>query len=616
MNEGRREIIQVVFVLVGIIFLIKLFFIQVLDESYKDLAQVNAILKVPQYPVRGTIYDRNRKLIVYNNPEFDLMIILKEVKHLDSARFCGVFGITRHQLDEYFRALKTEIRNKKASEVKPSPFIRQLSTVDLAKMQDNIDEFPGFYIEARTTRAYASKAGANALGYVSEISKDQLARDKSKFYRQRDYIGQSGIEAYYEEFLRGKRGVKYLIRNKDGVIKGKYEEGRYDTLSYPGQDLVTTLDLDLQEYGEFLMNGKAGSIIALEPATGEVLAMISGPSYDPLMLTGRNYSKNYVLISNDTNKPLFNRPLMAQYRPGSIFKIAQAMVALQEGVIAPETRIRCERGNPMNCHGSHSFEDLRGAITNSCNPYFYNVLRRMVNQGKSNSPFDDTRIGLEEWSRHMASFGFGKPLGIDLPSEKGGLVPSPVYYDRAYGGRPWKFSNIYSIAIGEGENLVVPLQMANFAATVANRGFYYTPHLVKSIGESGLPLPQFREKRLTTIDPRYFEVAVDAMEEVVRSGTGQYRAALKDVVVCGKTGTVQNMRKGQAFVPDHSVFIAFAPKDSPKIAVAVYVEHGGQGARAAASIASLMIEKYLFGGTKRPQIEQYVLKGEFGQFIP
>lgn len=609
MNEGRKEIIQAVFVLIGVIFLIKLFFIQVVDEEYGKIAGVNAILKLPQYPVRGTIYDRNGKLMVYNNPEFDLMIVLKEVKRLDTARFCEVFRIDKENLNRLFKDFKTEIRNRKASELQPYAFIKQLSVYDMARIQDHIDEFPGFHVEARTTRAYASKAGANALGYVSEISKDQLARDKKKFYRQRDYIGQSGIEAYYEEYLRGKRGVKYLMKNKDGVIKGSYDEGKYDTLSYPGQDLTTTLDLDLQEYGEFLMNGKAGSIIALEPGSGEILAMVSGPSYDPLLLTGRNYSKNYVLISNDTNKPLFNRPLMAQYRPGSIFKIAQAMVALQEGVITPETRIRCDR-SIINCHGPHTNEDLRGAITNSCNPYFHGVLRRMVNKGKSNDPFQDTRIGLEEWHHHITSFGFGKPLGIDLPSEKGGLMPSPAYYDRAYRGRPWKFSNIYSISIGEGENLVVPLQMANFAATVANKGFYYLPHLVKSIGDSGKPLPQYQEKHYTTVDSQYFQVAADAMEEVVRSGTGQFRASLKDVVVCGKTGTVQNGTR-----PDHSVFIAFAPKDDPKIAVAVYVEYGGQGARAAASIASLMIEKYLYGGTKRPQIEQYVLKGEFGQFV-
>lgn len=605
MNEGRKEIIQIVFVLVAFIFLVKLFFIQVVEESYKDLAQVNAIRKEIQYPVRGLIYDRNGKLMVYNNPEYDLMVILKEVERFDSVKFCNLFSIDSLQLRGLFKSFFTEIRNKKANELQPYPFIRQLSNEDLAKIQDRLDDFPGFFIQARSTRAYMSKAGANALGYVSEISKGQLDGDQGKTYRQGDYMGQSGIEAYYEEYLRGQRGVKYMMRNKDGVIKGKYADGRYDTLSFPGQDLVSTLDLDLQEYGEYLMQGKAGSIIAIEPATGEILAMVSGPSYDPSMLTGKRYSSNFVMISNDSLKPLFNRPLMAQYRPGSIFKIAQAMVALQEGVITPETRIRCDR-SIINCHGPHTNEDLRGAITNSCNPYFHGALRRMLNKGKSNSPFEDTRIGLEEWNKHIQSFGFGKPLGIDLPSEKGGLVPSPAYYDRAYGGRPWKFSNIYSIAIGEGENLVVPLQMANFSATIANKGYYITPHLIKSIGNSGKPLPQYLEKHFTTIDSSYFRIAADAMEEVVKSGTGQYRASLKDIVVCGKTGTVQNEPR-----PDHSVFIAFAPKENPKIAVSVYVEFSGQGARAAASIASLMIEKYLLGATQRPHIEAYVLKGDF-----
>lgn len=605
MNEGRKEIIQIVFILIALVFLIKLFSIQVVEDSYKNLAEVNAIRKEVQYPFRGLIRDRNGKLIVYNSPEYDLLIILREVEDFDSARFCTVFDITREELRARYRELFSEIRNKHANELQPTPFIRQLSNYDLAKIQDNIDEFEGFYIQARTTRAYTSAAGANALGYVSEVSKNQLARDESGIYRQGDYIGQSGVEAYYEEYLRGRRGVKYLMRNKDGVIKGAYEDGKYDTLSIPGQDLTSTIDLTLQEYGEYLLNGKAGSIIAIEPTSGEILSMVSGPSYDPNMLTGKHYSSNFVMISNDTLKPLFNRPLMAQYRPGSIFKIAQAMVALQEGVISPDTRIRCDR-SIINCHGPHSNEDLRGAITNSCNPYFHGVLRRMLNQGKSNSPFDDTRIGLEEWDKHIMSFGFGKRLGIDLPNEKGGLVPSPKYYDRAYGGRPWKFSNIYSIAIGEGENLVVPLQMANFAATIANRGYYITPHLIKSIGNTGMPLPQYLEKHYTTIDSANFRIAADAMQRVVEAGTGQFRAQLKDVIVCGKTGSVQNEPR-----PDHSVFIAFAPKENPKIAVSVYVEFSGQGARAAASIASLMIEKYLYGATKRPNIEAYVLKGKF-----
>jgi penicillin-binding protein 2 len=607
MNEGRKEIIQIVFVLLGLIFLIKLFSIQIIDDSYANQAEGNALRKEVQYPVRGLIRDRNGKLIVYNSPEYDLLIILREVPDdFDSARFCEVFDLTKEDLKHRFKDLYTQIKNRKANEVQPTPFIRQLSNRDLAKIQDNIDEFKGFFIQARTTRAYASPAAANALGYVSEISGTQLENKKNKgIYQQGDYIGQSGVEAYYEEFLRGKRGVKFLLKNKDGVIKGAYRDGEYDTLSVPGQDLVSTIDLSLQEYGEYLLKGKAGSIIAIEPSTGEILAMVSGPTYDPNLLTGKHYSENYSLISADTSKPLFNRPLMAMYRPGSIFKVAQAMVALQEKVITPETRIRCDR-SLINCHGPHTNEDLRGAITNSCNPYFREVLRRMLNKGKSNNPFDDTRIGLTEWEKHIESFGFGKRLGIDLPNEKGGLVPGPAYYDRAYGGRPWKFSNIYSIAIGEGENLVVPLQMANFAATVANKGYYFTPHLIKSIGNTGQPLPQYMEKHFTTIDSANFRIAADAMENVVNEGTGKFRASLKDVVVCGKTGSVQNEPR-----PDHSVFIAFAPKQNPKIAVSVYVEFSGQGARAAASIASLMIEKYLYGGTKRPQIEEYVLRGKF-----
>jgi penicillin-binding protein 2 len=602
MNEGRREIIQIAFIAVGVIFLIKLFFIQVVDGRYKKLANSNAILKEIDPPVRGLIRDRNGKLLVFNTPEFDLQIIRKEVKTLDSAKFCEVFDMTLPQLRKQFKELRAK---REYSPIKPTIFIKQLSNLDFARIQDRIDEFEGFYIKPRSTRAYTTKAMANQLGYVSEISKAQLSRDKERIYRQGDEIGQSGIEAYYEKYLRGKGGVRYRLRNVDGIVKGPFDEGRADTLSIPGQDLVSTVDIDLQEYGEYLMNGKSGSVIAIEPASGEILAMVSGPSYDPMMLTGRNYSENFKLIVSDTNKPLFNRPLMAQYRPGSIFKIAQAMVALQEGVITPQTRVRCDR-SIIGCHGPHSNEDLRGAITNSCNPYFYQALRRMVNQGKSDNPYDDSRIGLKEWTEHIASFGFGDPLGIDLPNEKGGLVPSVGYYDRAYRGRPWKFSNIYSISIGEGENLVVPLQMANFAATIANRGFYITPHLIKAIGDSLKPLPQFTEKHYTTIDAKNFEIAVDAMQDVVESGTGQYRAKLKDVIVCGKTGTVQNEPRA-----DHSVFIAFAPKENPKIAVSVYVEYSGQGARAAASIASLMIEKYLYGATKRPTVEAYVLKGEF-----
>lgn len=608
MNEGRREIFQLIILLTGLIFLVKLFFIQVTDNRYRAMADSNAILRQTEYPVRGLITDRNGKLIVYNTPEYKLEVLLKDVKDFDSAKFCRVFNISREQLRQTFKDM---MKRKEFSRFKPTLFLDQLSNTDFARVQDYLDEFPGFYVLARTTRSYTTPALANALGYVSEITKNQLDEDRSGIYKQGDYIGQSGIEAFYEEQLRGTRGVRFKLRNVKGIIQGSVENGAYDTLSIPGVDLVTGIDLDLQQYGEYLMKGKAGSIVALEPATGEILALVSGPSYDPNLLTGREYSSNFRQISLDSNKPLFNRPLMAQYRPGSIFKIAQAMTALQEGVITPDTRIRCDR-TIINCHGAHTNEDLRGAIANSCNPYFHGVLRRMLNQGKSTDTYEDTRIGLAEWDKHITSFGFGKPLGIDLPNEKGGLIPSPAYYDQAYRNRPWKFSNIYSIAIGEGENLVVPMQMANFAATVANRGFYYTPHIIKSIGKDGLPLPQYRERHHTTIDSAYFRIAADAMQEVVESGTGSYRAKLADIVVCGKTGTVENNPP----LFDHSVFIAFAPRENPRIAISVYVEDAGQGARAAASIASLMIEKYLLGGTKRPWIEQYVLAGHFEDVKP
>ena len=601
MNEGRREIFQIAIVLVAIVFLVKLFFIQVLDDRYADMADSNAILRQVDYPVRGLILDRNRKLIVYNTPEFKLEVLLKDVKKFDSAKFCKVFEISREELRKKFKEMKAR---KEFSPYKPTLFLNQLSTTDFARIQDYLDEFPGFYVQARTTRGYTSPALANALGYVSEISKTRLEDDESNIYKQGDYIGQSGIESFYEEKLRGKRGVSFKLRNVKGIVKGSFKDGAYDTLSIPGQDLVTGIDLDLQQYGEFLMKGKSGSIAAIEPSSGEILALVSGPSYDPNLLTGRQYSSNFRLISSDTNKPLFNRPLMAQYRPGSIFKIAQAMTALQEGVITPETRIRCDR-SIVDCHGTHTNEDLRGAITNSCNPYFLGVLRKMLNKGVINDPYKDTRIGLAEWDKHIMSFGFGNPLGIDLPNEKRGLVPTPETYDAAYHNKPWKFSNIYSIAIGEGENLVVPLQMANFVATIANRGYYFTPHIVRAIGTDGKPLPKYLERYRTTIDSANFQIAIDAMQQVVESGTG-LRAKLKDIIVCGKTGTVQNTPN-----PDHAVFIAFAPRDNPKIAISVYVENVGQGGRAAASIASLMIEKYLLGHTNRPYIEQYVLDGKF-----
>ncbi|QOI96398.1 MAG: penicillin-binding protein 2 [Flammeovirgaceae bacterium] len=598
MNEGRKEIIRALVVLTGLVFLVKLFFIQIVDDRYAQLADSNSILKEVEYPFRGLIYDRNGKLLVYNSPEYDLLIVRKEIGNFDSAAFCKVFDLTRDELRAKFKELRAR---KEYSPVKPTVFIRQLSNYDFAKIQEHIDEFPGFYIQPRTTRAYTTRSLANALGYVSEISKTQLENDSTKIYRQGDYIGQSGIEAQYEHVLRGKRGVRFKLRNVSGIEKGSFKNGEFDTLSVPGNDLVTTIDLDLQEYGEQLLKGKVGSLVAIEPSTGEILSMISGPSYDPTLLTGRKFSSNFLLVSSDTTKPLFTRPLMAMYPPGSIFKIVQTLIGLQEGVLHPDTRFPCDR-SVVNCHDHPNPCDLHMAVQYSCNPYFHQAFRRIINQNKSPNTFIDSRIGLENWHRYVTRFGLGQPLGVDLPSEKSGQMPSSTLYNRIYGEGRWKFSTIYSLAIGQGEMLITPVQMANLAAIMANKGYYFTPHLVKEIrGSEQQPAVTKHE---TGIKPEYFTFVQDAMSDAIY-GTAQ-RAVIPGIELCGKTGTAQNPHGY-----DHSVFMAFAPKDNPKIAIAVYVENAGWGGRAAASIASLMIERYLTGEVKRLALQDYVLKGDF-----
>ncbi len=599
MNEGRRLYIQTGMVLVGVIILIRLFSIQILDTSYKSASESNIIQKIDEFPYRGLIYDRNGELLVFNKPVYNIMVVPKEVENLDTTKFCRLFNIEKEELKKRLTTAR------RYSPIKASKIIDLLSPEEFAQAENFLIDFPGFYVVARTVRGYTTTTASNALGYTGEISKRQLEADQSKYYTQGDHIGISGLELSYEKELRGKRGVKYKLVNVSGADKGSFKNGAYDTLSIPGENITTTLDLELQMYAEKLMAGKVGSVVAIEPATGEILSFVSAPTYDPNLLSGRDFGTNFQVLSQDSLVPLFNRPLMAMYRPGSIFKIMQAMIGLQQGVITTSTVIPCNM-SIIGCHYHGPSEDLLGAITISCNPYFHQVLRRVLNQGTSQDTFEDTRIGLEKWNKMAAGFGFGAPLGIDLPNEKGGMVPNVAYYDRAYNNRPWKFSNIYSIAIGEGENLVVPLQMANFAAIVANRGYYYTPHLVKSVGDSGQPRPEYQIKRSTGVDPEYFDVAVAAMRNVVEYGTGQFRAKIQDITVCGKTGTVENANS-----PDHSVFIAFAPMDNPQIAISVYVENAGQGARAAAAISGLMIEKYLKGKDAKLWMEPYVLKGDF-----
>lgn len=598
------------FCLVGLAFILKLFSIQVSDQHYKTAAISNSMKEQIIYPYRGVIYDRNHKLIVQNDAIFDVKIVPAELEIKDTTMLLSLFEITREELRERIR------KAKKYHWVKPSIFEKQLSKEKFARIEGHLSEYEGFYVNERTVRAYPHNTLAHVIGYVGEINKKQLAsmnreevtkkRDK---YLQGDYIGINGLESTYEDYLKGNRGIRRYMVDVRGVEQGSFKGGEYDTISTPGQDLVSTIDLALQQYGEKLMQGKIGSVVAIEPSTGEILSFVSAPSYDPNLLTGSDFGKNFMLLQQDTNNVLFNRPIMAdQYPPGSIFKLLQSLIALQEGVITPHTRFPCNR-SIINCHGPHSNEDLRGAIQHSCNPYFWNTFKKIVNQGKSENRYKDTEMGLQIWKDYLLGFGLDHPLGVDLPHEKSGQIPGVELYDNIYGAGRWKFSTIYSLAIGQGEIGISPIQMANFATVIANRGYYYTPHLIKQIGEK-TELSEYRKKHYTKIDSSYFEVVIDGMERVVNGngGTG-FRARLDSIIVCGKTGTSQNPH-GE----DHSVFIAFAPRENPTIAIAVYVENAGQGARAAASIAGLMIEKYLFGEInrkKRQYIEDYVLKGHF-----
>lgn len=601
MNDNRKFLIQGFFVLVGLIFIIRLFMLQVVDKNYKAMADSNVIQRVDEFPYRGLMYDRNGELLVINNPVFDLMVTPIEINKLDTAFFCELVKIDR----ETFLIKLKEATDY--SRLKPSVFIKQLPLEEFARIQDYLVDFPGFFINARSVRSYPHNAMAHGLGYLAEIDKPRLERDTTKYYKKADYVGMSGLEYSYENVLRGKRGVKFKLVNVRGVDKGSFKQGEFDTLPFPGDNIQTTIDLDLQAYTERLMEGKIGSVVAIEPSSGEILTMVSAPTYDPNLLAGRAFGNNYMDLLNDDLKPLFNRPIMADvYPPGSIFKMFQSLVAMEEGVITPDTRIRCNRGI-IACHGSHSNEDLAGAIKHSCNPYFHQVFRLIVNQNESSNTYKDTEIGLEKWRNHMLSFGLGQPLGVDLPNEKAGRLPGPGLYNRIYGEGRWRFSTIYSLSIGQGELGVSPMQMANLAAILANRGFYYIPHMVKGIGDNNFVPEEFTTPHYTTVGSEHYETVIDAMWRVVNEdgGTG-FRARIQGVDVCGKTGTSQNPR-GE----DHSVFIAFAPRENPKIAVSVYVENSGQGARAAASIAGLVIEKYLKGEIARKNIEDYALANRF-----
>lgn len=599
MIKEQKNIIQGIFILVGLIFIIRLFYLQVLDSEYKLLAEQNAAKRIVEYPARGIVFARNGEELVKNTTVFDLMIVLRETQIKDTTDFCQKFGIT----PEEFKKVINDIDKEKAR-ARPTALVKQLSFTDVGKIQEALLEYKGLYTQPRTIRYYPEPVMANALGYTGEISKRQLKNKKDPYYAKGDYIGISGLESYYEKVLRGTKGVHYVMKDRYGADKGPFKGGLYDTLPQAGMDLYTSVDLTLQKYGELLMKNKKGGVVAIEPSTGEILAFVSSPSYDPNLLTGNKFSKNAVALQKDTLKPLFTRPLMAEYPPGSIFKLAQALIGLELGVITPNTAFACNK-EKVHCHPHPSPQDLRGSIQYSCNPYYYQLFRKIIEQNKNPNQFKDSELGYDQWYKLITRFGFGKKLGVDIPNEQSGNIPTNAFYDRRYGDLRWKFSTIYSLGIGQGEIGIVPIQMANLAAIVANRGYYITPHFVRGIGSKNATPKQFLEKHYTGIDPKHFQAVVDGMEQVVSMGTAA-SSQIKGISMCGKTGTAQNPH-GE----DHSVFIAFAPKEDPKIAIAVFVENAGFGGVWAAPIASLMIEKYLTGTTTRPQLEQRILEKHF-----
>jgi penicillin-binding protein 2 len=580
--ENRRYILLLIYLTVAFIFLLRISFMQLFTEKWHTRAAKISELKIYTYAPRGIMYDRYGNKLVENKTFYDLLVIPNKMKSMDTAAFCTLIGITREHFDKKLQEAKDYSRYI------PSEFEKQISSENFATISEELYRYPGFFAQERTMRGYRKEIGAHIFGYVGEVSKEDI--EDNPYYKKRDYIGKSGIEKTYEEQLRGRRGVRYLLKDAIGKESGSFADGKYDTLAVPGENLYTSIDPVLQEYGEKLMQNKKGSIVCIEPETGEILALVSSPTYNPSLMTGRESGKNYqALVLNDTLNPLFNRATHAMYPPGSIFKMAQALIGLEEGVINFETGFPCDK-SLVGCHNHPGASDLKKAIQYSCNPYFFRATQRIIQQGKAKSFFKDAEMGLRIWTKYMNSFGFGNRLDADI-AVKGGFIPHVDFYNARYGKHRWAYTTIYSISIGQGEVLVIPLQMANFTAIIANRGYFYSPHFIRGIGQVGNVPEKYKKKNMTMVRDDFFEPLIEAMRAVVEEPGGTARSAkIPGITVCGKTGTAQNPQ-GE----DHSVFIAFAPMDKPKIAISVYVENAGFGGTWAAPIASLMMEKYLTG---------------------
>lgn len=590
--EKRKYVLGAVVILVVLLYIVRLFGLQILSDKYKRYADSNAFLNKIQYPSRGAIYDRNGKLLVFNQPAYDVTFVPREVENLDTLDFCRSLGITEKQFLQRMADVRDRRKNPGYSKYTPQVFMTQLSAEECGIFQEKLFKFPGFSIQRRTIRQYSYNSAGHVLGDIGEVSMSDIEKDD--YYIRGDYIGKQGIERSYEKYLRGEKGVEVLLRDAHGRIQGHYMDGKLDRPSVPGKNLKLGIDIDLQMLGERLMQNKIGAIVAIEPKTGEILCMVSSPNFDPHMMIGRQRGKNHLLLEKDRQKPLLNRAIMGTYPPGSTFKTTQGLIFLQEGIIQEETSFPCShgfiyRGLKVGCHGHASPLPLIPAIATSCNAYFCWGLYRMIGDRKYGSP----QNALTVWKDYMVSQGFGYKLGVDLPGELRGFIPNAQYYDRAYRGS-WNGLTIISIAIGQGEVLATPLQIANLGATIANRGHFITPHVVKEVEDNSLD-SLYTEVRTTGISRDYYEDIVEGMRAAVTGSTGSgtcrlVGALLPGVEACGKTGTAQNPHG-----KDHSVFMGFAPKDDPKIAIVVYVENGGWGATYGVPIGALMMDQYLHG---------------------
>ena len=584
--ENRKYVLGGIAVCIVVVYLVRLFTLQLMSDDFKRNADSNAFLKRIQFPARGAMRDRTGKLLVYNQPAYDIMVVMSEMGGVDTLDLCQSLGITRETFDHRMEEIKDRNRNPGYSSYTQQLFMNQLSAEEFSTFQEKLFRFPGFYVQKRSIRQYAYPNAAHVLGDVGEVGPADIEADD--YYQSGDYIGKLGVERSYERQLRGEKGVEILLRDARGRIKGNYQNGKFDRDPVPGKNLTLSIDLELQQLGERLMQGKLGSIVAIEPSTGEVLCMVSAPNYDPRIMVGRQRGRNNRMLTLDPLKPLLNRAIMGTYPPGSTFKTSQALTFLEEGIITPQTTYPCSGGFrfghlKVGCHGHASPIPLIPTIATSCNGYFCWGLYYMLGNRKK---YETVQEAMTTWKDYMVSMGFGYPLGIDLPGEKRGLIPNADYYDKHL-GKSWNGLSVISIAIGQGEVTLTPLQIANLGATIANRGYYITPHVVKEV--QGEPLDTLYTKRhYTRVSRQNYETVVAGMRQAVLGGT--CRAANNGwYEVCGKTGTAQN--RGH----DHSVFMGFAPKDDPKIAVAVYVENGGWGATYGVPFGALIMEKYING---------------------